>query len=195
MFHLVAQIERSVRLLNQCVCTENLIRVDDVMESPKLAEYRAALPLGTLSPENAACPNIPARTRGERVCTVAGRSRRRTVGRTGLVVKHRPVGSRCARRTLCHFAWHHRDTRRVFPRVIPIAAGLDDDRSDGGGSQHCLDLALVSGCMGLSGRSALAEGVGPPPGERGQIRNDRHNIFFGQVRDNVRHQRTPRPRG
>src|SRR5260370_34684573 len=46
------------------------------------------LPLGTLSPENAACPNIPVRTRRERVCTVAGRSRRRTVGRTGLVGEH-----------------------------------------------------------------------------------------------------------
>ena len=35
-----------------------------------------------------------------------------------------------------------RHAQDLSPRVILIAAGLDDDRSDGGGSQHCLDLRL-----------------------------------------------------
>jgi hypothetical protein len=42
--------------------------------------------------------------------------------------------------------------------MILSAACLDDDRSDGGGSQPNLDVAL--GLTDLSGTSTLAEGVG-----------------------------------
>jgi hypothetical protein len=44
--------------------------------------------------------------------------------------------------------------------MILSAARLDDDRSDGCGSQRGLDLRLVVGLTDLSGTSTLAEGVG-----------------------------------